>query len=397
MGTREERTKAVSGNFDPLEFANFMHQWCMSVKGAQSTQEGTGAERTTEEQTRAEKTKEERSREERTTEERSRAERTTEERTRAERTKEERTTEERTRAERTTEERTREERTTEERNRAERTTENKPEQRELKKREHRREPGQREPQKNKPEQRKLKREIQRRENQSRENHRRKIQSRENTEEKLQKRKLQKRKPQKRKLQKREPQKREPQKGEPGQRTHVQRARPGGQRPLWIIHVLDCTELLPGAARLHRANIPALKTDDYIGKSIILVTDASGLPLGFDVLPQDWYLHLAGGGFRTSPKIIDTIVTLLHRCTEAPMSGGPPRRPDTIHTTDRFLHRLMDTALKARHSEDSRWSLPASHWAPFDPNLNQKWARGLSLRWPPVYYCNTCKTKSFPDS
>ncbi|KAJ0055745.1 hypothetical protein NL108_011333 [Boleophthalmus pectinirostris] len=166
-------------------------------------------------------------------------------------------------------------------------------------------------------------------------------------------------------------------------------------PYWIIHVLESSERLPGAGRLHRANISPLKTDEYMGKSVVMVTDASGLALGFGVLPRDWhwFWYDASGESEMATQIICTVVKVLQRCTEAPMCGGPPRRPDKLKTTDRLIHSLF--SVFSDSLQGPKWSLSSPFYEQFNPKPNQQWVRGLSLRWPPVYYCNACKTKSFP--
>lgn len=81
---------------------------------------------------------------------------------------------------------------------------------------------------------------------------------------------------------------------------------------------------------------------YDGKSILMVTDASGLPLGFDVLDDGWSCLCnadftrgeGSGAMRTFYKI----VTLLQRCMDAPMGGGMPRQPKRLRVNHKILHR-----------------------------------------------------------
>lgn len=81
-----------------------------------------------------------------------------------------------------------------------------------------------------------------------------------------------------------------------------------------------------------------------GRSVLMVTDGSGLPLGFDVLPRGWAGSLgggeaAGGDGKGAIGTTKRMVGLIRRCMEAPMSGGLPRRPHTLRVNDRKLHRL----------------------------------------------------------
>lgn len=172
--------------------------------------------------------------------------------------------------------------------------------------------------------------------------------------------------------------------------------PVDSSPYWIIHVIECSEPLPGAGRLKRADLRPLKADECLGKSTVMVTDASGLLLGFDVLPRDWYIrNPESGTCITSLKIINMILRLVQRCTEAPMCGGTPRRPSLLKTTDKVLQRLVNNHLEHQNLGSPQWSLP-SVWDRLSPGINQQWDRNFSLRWPPVYCCNACRRKSFPS-
>ncbi len=81
---------------------------------------------------------------------------------------------------------------------------------------------------------------------------------------------------------------------------------------------------------------------YDGKSILMVTDASGLPLGFDVLDGGWSClcnaDFAQGEGSGSVRTFYKIVTLLQRCMDAPMGGGMPRQPKRLRVNDKILHR-----------------------------------------------------------
>lgn len=81
---------------------------------------------------------------------------------------------------------------------------------------------------------------------------------------------------------------------------------------------------------------------YDGKSILMVTDASGLPLGFDVLDDGWSClcnaDCAQGEGSGAVRTFYKIVTLLQRCMDTPMGGGMPRQPKRLRVNDKILHR-----------------------------------------------------------
>lgn len=81
--------------------------------------------------------------------------------------------------------------------------------------------------------------------------------------------------------------------------------------------------------------------DDDGGSVLLLTDSSGLPLGFDILPRGWTSSLgdmeAAGGDAVATT--QRILGLLCRSMEVPLSGGLPRRPKTLRVNDKKLHRL----------------------------------------------------------
>uniref|UniRef100_A0A3P8ZV29 MYND-type domain-containing protein n=1 Tax=Esox lucius TaxID=8010 RepID=A0A3P8ZV29_ESOLU len=104
-----------------------------------------------------------------------------------------------------------------------------------------------------------------------------------------------------------------------------------------------------------------------GEGVLMVTDASGLLLGFDSLAGGWAGSLggseaAGGDGRGGLETTQRMVGLLRRCMEAPMSGGSSRRPHTLRVDDRKLHR-QEKAF---------------------------------MRWPPTRFCHVCKRHSFPS-
>uniref|UniRef100_A0A667Z3J9 MYND-type domain-containing protein n=1 Tax=Myripristis murdjan TaxID=586833 RepID=A0A667Z3J9_9TELE len=164
--------------------------------------------------------------------------------------------------------------------------------------------------------------------------------------------------------------------------------PQDSSPYWILHRLDCSGPgLVAACRLQQAGIEPqhlsechMKTslkdstsystlDSCVGQSILLVSDASGLPLGYDVLEQSWPSCLggvdqAGGDGEGAMRILCKVVALLRRCVEAPMTGGKPRKPQGLRLNDRVLHRSGPGA--------------------------------FIMRWPAAHYCHVCKKRSFPS-
>lgn len=77
----------------------------------------------------------------------------------------------------------------------------------------------------------------------------------------------------------------------------------------------------------------------------MVTDASGLPLGFDVLDYErfsWLFNTDGAGRLNTEaaRTAETIATLLQRCMDVPMDGGMPRKPKSLRVNDEILHRSM---------------------------------------------------------
>lgn len=87
----------------------------------------------------------------------------------------------------------------------------------------------------------------------------------------------------------------------------------------------------------------LFTENYDEKSMLMVTDASGLPLGFDTLDEQWsscncFKELAQGERSGATKTFYKIVDLLQRCMDAPMGGGMPRKFRRLKVNDKILHR-----------------------------------------------------------
>ncbi|XP_063043208.1 zinc finger MYND domain-containing protein 15-like isoform X2 [Engraulis encrasicolus] len=191
-------------------------------------------------------------------------------------------------------------------------------------------------------------------------------------------------------------------------------------PVWMLHLLDCTTPPPSAHdRLEQSEIDPADLARCDGRSVLMVTDASGLPLGFDVLPVGWAGALgggeaAGGDGRGAMGTTHRMVKLIRRCMEAPMSGGMPRRPQTLQVNERKLHRLLcrsERAYKALSLELSAVAL--SGWGPVaglgvapgelrQPEAGEQQHQPptttapFTMRWPAARYCHVCKKHSFPS-
>lgn len=75
----------------------------------------------------------------------------------------------------------------------------------------------------------------------------------------------------------------------------------------------------------------------------MVTNASGLPLGFDTLEEEWsscncFEELVQRECSGAAKTFYKMVELLQRCMDAPMGGGVPRRFHGLKVNDKFLQR-----------------------------------------------------------
>ncbi|KAL0970482.1 hypothetical protein UPYG_G00242660 [Umbra pygmaea] len=133
----------------------------------------------------------------------------------------------------------------------------------------------------------------------------------------------------------------------------------------------------------------------------MVTDASGLPLGFDWLASGWAGLLSGcdvaEGDGNGP--LDTtqrIVGLLRHCMEALMCGGLPRRPLTLLVNDRKLTRLLTRLEKAfTVLKVSLWPQALGDWCP-EGALQEDRGEAFSMNCPPRHYCHLCKKYSFPS-
>ncbi|XP_010886363.2 zinc finger MYND domain-containing protein 15 [Esox lucius] len=178
--------------------------------------------------------------------------------------------------------------------------------------------------------------------------------------------------------------------------------PMDRSPFWILHLLDCTPPPPAAIpRLKQAGVEPSDLIRGEGEGVLMVTDASGLLLGFDSLAGGWAGSLggseaAGGDGRGGLETTQRMVGLLRRCMEAPMSGGSSRRPHTLRVDDRKLHRLLARCEKALTILNViLWPQAFGDWGPI--GLEQVEAReSFSMRWPPTRFCHVCKRHSFPS-
>uniref|UniRef100_A0A4W4GXB0 Mitochondrial splicing suppressor 51-like C-terminal domain-containing protein n=1 Tax=Electrophorus electricus TaxID=8005 RepID=A0A4W4GXB0_ELEEL len=122
-------------------------------------------------------------------------------------------------------------------------------------------------------------------------------------------------------------------------------------PRWILHLLNCATPPPAAkARLEQVAIdPSELSKCYNEKNwfegvdnVLILTNSSGLPLGFDVLPGDWASSLGRGEAGQGEGVMATtqrILELLRSSMKAPMYGGLARRPQTLTVSDKKLHRF----------------------------------------------------------
>ncbi|XP_072542877.1 zinc finger MYND domain-containing protein 15-like [Salminus brasiliensis] len=171
---------------------------------------------------------------------------------------------------------------------------------------------------------------------------------------------------------------------------------------WILHLLDCAAAPPAARARLNADASELVYED--GESVLLLTDSSGLPLGFDMLPQGWSSSLddgdaAGGDAEGAEATARRMLELLRYSMEVPLSGGLPRRPRTLRVSDKRLHRL----LSQREKSLSRLKVTlrpeaVGGWVPIDVDreTGAPCIKEFSMRWPPIYYCHACKKHTFPS-
>ncbi|GLD68216.1 zinc finger MYND domain-containing protein 15-like protein [Lates japonicus] len=183
----------------------------------------------------------------------------------------------------------------------------------------------------------------------------------------------------------------------GEKRRPRSSYPADTSPYWIVHVIDFSNSESAARGLRKRGITQSELSKRDGTSILMVTDASGLTLGFDILDQGWSSSFNGLTEQELSGTVGTlnkIVLLLQRCMDAPMDGGMPRQPSTLRINVKILHRvLLQDTLK---QGNSRWDIALWNWVLRDWNLmDQAVAPDFSPRWPPVYYCNVCKRRSFP--
>ncbi|XP_019116632.2 zinc finger MYND domain-containing protein 15 [Larimichthys crocea] len=179
----------------------------------------------------------------------------------------------------------------------------------------------------------------------------------------------------------------------------QRKQPSDSSPYWIVHAMACPGPVLMTGRLKRAGITLPELKKFDGKHILMVTDASGLPLGFDVLDYErfsWLFNTDGAGRLNTEaaRTAETIATLLQRCMDVPMDGGMPRKPKSLRVNDEILHRLVHRHMlkQGKVLDMELWPRSLKSWKPLD----QKGLPAFSLRWPPTRYCSVCKRRSFPS-
>uniref|UniRef100_A0AAY5F2R6 Mitochondrial splicing suppressor 51-like C-terminal domain-containing protein n=1 Tax=Electrophorus electricus TaxID=8005 RepID=A0AAY5F2R6_ELEEL len=134
-------------------------------------------------------------------------------------------------------------------------------------------------------------------------------------------------------------------------------------PRWILHLLNCATPPPAAkARLEQVAIdPSELSKCYNEKNwfegvdnVLILTNSSGLPLGFDVLPGDWASSLGRGEAGQGEGVMATtqrILELLRSSMKAPMYGGLARRPQTLTVSDKKLHSDLICSFQETTSED----------------------------------------------
>ncbi|KAK5876254.1 hypothetical protein CesoFtcFv8_027242 [Champsocephalus esox] len=138
-------------------------------------------------------------------------------------------------------------------------------------------------------------------------------------------------------------------------------------------------------------------EKYEGKSVLMVTDALGLPLGFDVLDKvssPCSTDLAEGDSVEDTRTFYNIVTLLQRCMDAPMGEGLPRQPRRLKVNDETLHRLLHHMLKKGEEMLDEELCPRALRLCEPPD--QMGPSAVSLHWPQINYCQNCKRRSFPS-
>ncbi|XP_030634978.1 zinc finger MYND domain-containing protein 15-like [Chanos chanos] len=190
-------------------------------------------------------------------------------------------------------------------------------------------------------------------------------------------------------------------------------------PQWLLHLMDCTTPPPAAqTRLSQTGIDpsclrkiwraiveiqvALRVN-CDGESVLMVTDASGFLLGFDVLPRGWANSLelgevAGGDSEGAVSITLRMLGLLRHSMETPMCGGSPRQPEMLRVSNKKLHRLLGRSERTLSVLNVNLAPEAlGGWGPteMDQETGAPKTIPFSLRWPPLRQCHMCKKYSFP--
>ncbi|KAJ8389264.1 hypothetical protein AAFF_G00121290 [Aldrovandia affinis] len=131
----------------------------------------------------------------------------------------------------------------------------------------------------------------------------------------------------------------------------------------------------------------------------MVTDTSGLPLGFDVLPLGG--AISKGANQTARdhsegKMAERVLGLLRHCMETPMSGSP-RRPQVLRVLNKKLHKLLHRSVDALLTlRLTLMSHAIDDWGATDP-VSETGGRGpvpFALRWPISRHCHVCKRYAF---
>ncbi|KAJ8246860.1 hypothetical protein GJAV_G00256170 [Gymnothorax javanicus] len=191
-------------------------------------------------------------------------------------------------------------------------------------------------------------------------------------------------------------------GQPSAKLPVDRA-----SPHWLLHRLDCGPPPPEAQSwLCRVTVDQSEIMTYVGRTLLLVTDATGLLLGFDVISMGG-VNLKGGDNvkvasqkakdNSEDKLTNRILGLLQHCMEAPMCGGLPRRPQILRVFDRKLHKLLHrsaaavAALRLTLAPHAAGDLGVGEP---DPGTGNQRGMPFAMRWPVMRHCHVCKRYSF---
>ncbi|XP_061090017.1 zinc finger MYND domain-containing protein 15-like [Conger conger] len=176
---------------------------------------------------------------------------------------------------------------------------------------------------------------------------------------------------------------------------------------WLLHRLDCASPPPEAQSwFSRVHVDQAEFKHHVGQTLLMVTDASGLPLGFDIIAAGranpkGRATVKGANQKAKDdgegKMAERILGLLRHCMEAPMSGGSPRRPQILRVLDRKLHKLLRGSVDAVSAlRLTLTSHAADDWgaAGPDPESGDRAGAPFALRWPVMRHCHVCKRYSF---